>query len=71
MPIKLEFPIKCWGLIWWCRPLMPTTPEAKIGGSEVQGLPGLQSKFKTMVRKLMRSHLKRNKRRGRWGICLP
>lgn len=50
---------------------MPTTPEAKRGGSEVQGLLGLQSKFKTILDKVKRSYFKRNKRRGRWGICLP
>lgn len=45
---------------------MQLPQEAKIRGSEVQGLPGLQSNFKMMLRKLMRSHLKRNKKRGRW-----
>lgn len=27
--------------------VVPTTPEAEVGGSQIQGSPGLQSDFKT------------------------
>jgi hypothetical protein len=38
----------------------PSTQEAEAGGSEIQGQPGLHSKFKANLNYLVRSWLKTN-----------
>lgn len=47
--------------------MIPTTPEAEVGESQIRGLPGLQSDFKTSPSNLLRPlSLKRERARDVW-----
>lgn len=55
--------------------MIPTTPEAEVGESQIRGLPGLQSDFKTSPSNLSRPSVSKGKELGMCGsvvgsLCL-
>lgn len=49
----------------WARPAVPITLETEAGGFQVQGLPALQSEFKTSLGNLLRSSSKQKAKGAR------